>query len=57
MVQFANSRYLKIYDNEFTNVGDSDIDIEPEYVTGDGNMEGKPINISDIWIYKTSLES
>jgi len=49
MIQFGNSSYLKIYNNSFTNVGDSDIDI------GAWSFDGTPINISNIWIYNNTF--
>ena len=42
-IQFGNARYLKIYNNEFINMGDSHIDI--------GAWGGTNIVIQDIWIY------
>lgn len=41
-VQFGMSRYLKIYNNEFVNVGDSAIDL---------GVWGTNVNVSDIWIF------
>lgn len=41
-IQFGMARYLKIYNNEFVNVGDSVIDL---------GTWGSNINVSDIWIF------
>lgn len=41
-IQFGMARYLKIYNNEFINVGDSVIDL---------GTWGSNINISDLWIF------
>jgi hypothetical protein len=44
-IQFANAHHLLVYNNEFINVGDSNIDI------GAWSFDGSPINIHDIQIY------
>lgn len=41
-IQFGMARYLKVYNNEFINVGDSVIDL---------GTWGSNINVSDIWIF------
>jgi hypothetical protein len=47
-IQYANSSYVKIYNNQFTNIGDSAIDL------GAWNFNSAPnngINVHDIYIY------
>jgi hypothetical protein len=44
-IQWGNSRQVKIYNNDFINVGDSAIDL------GGWSFDGTPVTFSDIWIY------